>query len=161
MAEIIDGTSTTVAFSERIAHVDVTRIITGGWGVADASSNPGLCAAAAPGGVYLTKPDQFDEARWNDGRVMYAGFYTVLAPNSPSCTDQGGNIHDSPWVLNTASSLHPGGVLTGMCDGSVRFTANSVDTGNLSAGYPTSGPSPYGVWGAMGSRSGGEAVNLP
>jgi hypothetical protein len=48
-----------------------------------------------------------------------------------------------------------------MMDGSVRFFTDNIDTGNLTA-QPNlvSGPSPYGVWGAVGSKSGGEAVEL-
>jgi hypothetical protein len=43
-----------------------------------------------------------------------------------------------------------------MADGSVRFINESIDTGNLAAPEVTQGPSPYGVWGAMGSKDGGE-----
>ncbi|MCU0978783.1 MAG: DUF1559 domain-containing protein [Pirellulaceae bacterium] len=162
MAEIIDGTSTTVAMSERVGMTDRARVITGGWDtVAAVNVNPAACAASAPGGYYQPTP-AIEDSRWCDGRVAYAGFYTILAPNSPSCAgDATGNIHDSPWVLNTASSLHPGGVNVLMCDGSVRFVADNVDTGNLTAAYPTGGESPYGVWGRMGSRMGGEAVAMP
>jgi prepilin-type processing-associated H-X9-DG protein len=105
-----------------------------------------------------------DDSRWNDGRVAYAGFHTILAPNGPSCAgDASGNIHDGDWVLSTASSLHPGGVNVLMCDASVRFVADSIDTGNPNANYPNIGSqeSPYGVWGAMGSRAGGESISLP
>ena len=46
-----------------------------------------------------------------------------------------------------------------MADASVRFFSDSIDTGNLTAAAPTTltGPSPYGVWGKLGSRMGGEA----
>ena len=44
--------------------------------------------------------------------------------------------------------------------GSVRFVMDSIDTGNLSVEQTLNGPSFYGVWGAFGSRNGGEALNM-
>lgn len=47
----------------------------------------------------------------------------------------------------------------------MRFVSQHVDTGRLTAApVPTeanphaTGPSPYGVWGALGSISGGEVI---
>ena len=59
-----------------------------------------------------------------------------------------------------ASSHHPGGVDVGMADGSVRFIAETVDTGDSLATTPdpTSGRSPYGVWGALGTMAAGDHV---
>jgi hypothetical protein len=51
-----------------------------------------------------------------------------------------------------------------MGDGAVRFVTDNVDAGNQSAKAESSSTfklnsqSPYGVWGAMGSRCGGETV---
>jgi hypothetical protein len=46
-----------------------------------------------------------------------------------------------------------------MGDGSVRFISDTINVGNLNAtGTALSGPSPYGVFGAMGTRNGGEAI---
>jgi hypothetical protein len=66
-----------------------------------------------------------------------------------------------------ASSFHTGGAQACMSDGSVHFVSDSIDTGNPNViqqrpageGGPEifSGPSAYGVWGALGSRLGGEA----
>ncbi|MDR0608519.1 MAG: DUF1559 domain-containing protein, partial [Planctomycetaceae bacterium] len=63
----------------------------------------------------------------------------------------------------TAQSNHSGGVNTGRLDGSVSFVGNSVDTGGLpdaKQGKNLVGPSPYGVWGAMGTPNGGENTSL-
>lgn len=48
-----------------------------------------------------------------------------------------------------------------LADGSVRFITESIDTGNLAASDVRNrgGNSPYGVWGALGSISGGEVIN--
>ena len=74
----------------------------------------------------------------------------------------------------SASSNHPGGVNAAMADGSVRVVTESVDAGDqtlfLGEGQPGfapndpqrfTGPSTYGVWGAMGTRAGGESVQSP
>jgi hypothetical protein len=57
-------------------------------------------------------------------------------------------------------------VNTAFCDGSTRFIANSIDTGNtatVQSGGATIGgssrtPSPYGVWGALGTKATGDKV---
>jgi hypothetical protein len=50
-----------------------------------------------------------------------------------------------------------------MADASVRFVNQTINTGNPTVpDWPPdnrSGPSPYGVWGAMGSKNGGEAYS--
>ncbi|MCL4201811.1 MAG: DUF1559 domain-containing protein [Pirellulaceae bacterium] len=159
MREIVDGTSTTVAMSEKISMVDPATIMLGGWSETLADPNPGACAGSAPGGFYTAGRIDSD-TRWNDGQPAYSTFHTILAPNSPSCARpaSAGNIHDMNRILSTATSLHPGGVNVLFCDGSVKFVTDNIDTGNLSAAYPSTGPSPYGVWGALGSRAGKEAV---
>jgi prepilin-type processing-associated H-X9-DG protein len=58
------------------------------------------------------------------------------------------------------SSRHTGGANVVMGDGSVRFVPNGINVGNLDAiGTALSGMSPYGVLGALGTRSGGEPVS--
>ncbi len=55
-----------------------------------------------------------------------------------------------------------------MGDGSVHFINESIDVGDITAGevsgqsnQPSGGVSPYGVWGALGSRSGSEPDSIP
>jgi hypothetical protein len=45
------------------------------------------------------------------------------------------------------------------CDGSTSFVSDSINTGNLAVGSVSVGPSPYGIWGAMGSMDGNEMMN--
>ncbi|MCL2743516.1 MAG: DUF1559 domain-containing protein [Planctomycetaceae bacterium] len=94
-----------------------------------------------------------------DGAPFSATFATVIAPNGASCV--GGSSNPS---MQTATSNHSGGVQVAMGDGSVRFVSETIDTGSGNnfygsgtAGPKASGESPFGVWGAMGSRDGGES----
>ncbi|MDR0870560.1 MAG: DUF1559 domain-containing protein [Planctomycetaceae bacterium] len=99
---------------------------------------------------------------WGKGYVGTTMFHTIMPPNSASCFG-GGSPADTGTMnrmVQTATSNHSGGVNVGLGDGSVRFVSDTVDTGNLDAGSKTSGESPYGVWGAMGSIDGGEAKSL-
>ena len=59
----------------------------------------------------------------------------------------------------SANSYHPGGVNVLRADGSVSFISETIDTGNLAAASVTNGASPYGLWGALGSKNGGEVVS--
>ena len=47
-----------------------------------------------------------------------------------------------------------------MVDGSVRFISETIDCGDPSVKEVASGQSPYGVWGALGTISGGETLRL-
>lgn len=59
--------------------------------------------------------------------------------------------------IESAQSYHPGGVNVVMADGSSRFISETIDTGDPTASNPISGqPSPYGIWGALGTKAGGE-----
>ncbi len=71
----------------------------------------------------------------------------------------------------TANSYHPGGVNVSLGDGAVRFVSETIETKNLSTNWYSVGgnsiadkgvrPSPYGIWGALGSINGGENASLP
>ncbi|QDT14756.1 DUF1559 domain-containing protein [Alienimonas californiensis] len=95
------------------------------------------------------------------GTVPYTGFNTILPPNSPSCaTGSASNWWErvNGGILS-AGSYHTGGIQVVMCDGSVSFLSETINAGTQTADSVTSGKSPYGVWGALGTRSGGEVVD--
>ena len=92
---------------------------------------------------------------WSFGPPTNVSFSTVLPPNGPRCSDM-----ETQGSL-TPRSLHPGGVFGLMADGAVRFIADDIDAGDPSLPDRQTGPSPYGVWGALGSRAGAEVVSLP
>jgi prepilin-type N-terminal cleavage/methylation domain-containing protein/prepilin-type processing-associated H-X9-DG protein len=167
-AQITDGTSNTVAFGERCIGNPWGQIASGGdaksritapWGWGDPPINC-LIRRTAGGQLGTFPSNGFGGRRWTDGRSSMSGFCTILPPNAPSCMP---NIdQDWNWGLYTAGSYHPGGCNVTMCDGSVRFISETIDTGNLAVPPPASNastPSPYGVWGALGTKSGNEAVS--
>ena len=162
--DLRDGTSNTIAMSERAWEGDY------GWRTATGESVKGLtaqqptvntspvsCLAMATGrSVYGVQIKSRFGAVWSDGQAERVGFNTVLGPNQLSCVnDANANADSNGGVLN-ASSNHPGGVNAVMADGGVRFIPDSIDTGNTALPPVTTGQSPYGVWGALGSIDGGE-----
>ncbi|MBP3532042.1 MAG: DUF1559 domain-containing protein [Thermoguttaceae bacterium] len=160
MAAVTDGTSNTVAWSECVSAIggagrQLKGNMIGGLGsMYNGNSFPGPCLAMK-NGTELSQDgiaNQWRGQRWADGQVMISGFNTVLPPNSPVCSYGS----DSAWGAATAQSNHSGGVNAAMLDGSVRFVSETIDCGDAYANAVTSGKSPYGVWGAMGSASGGE-----
>ena len=88
---------------------------------------------------------------YGSGWFGVSGFNTILAPNSIGC---GGNR--SNGNILPPDSYHPGGVNALFADGSGHFISETIDTGDPASPCVTSGQSPFGVWDAMGSRSGGE-----
>ena len=168
-SRITDGLSNTIAMSERLRvnfgfgsspngsvkyGAATPGFITGTF----PQANPGQCLAVA-NGAYYSNPSQVNGlfgTMWCDGPVRRCGFTTVLPPNSPSCVSSDNNGNYSGSGIISPTSNHPAGVNGMMADGSVRFVNESINTGNLSWQEVAGGPSPYGVWGAMGSKAGGE-----
>ncbi len=163
IAEVTDGTSNTLIVGEKANAVD-TMDVRGlaANNVPGLNLNPATCFTKAVGGKYPTTTTVQSArplgALWHTGLAPFIGFQTVLPPNSPSCEND--NWGDN-WGVSSASSYHTGGVNVGLCDGSVRFISNSIDTGNTSLPEVTGGLSPYGVWGALGTRGGGEVAQAP
>lgn len=159
LRDITDGTSNTIAFSERANKNlgDPNRILWGVAGPVDVST-PAACLALNvglyyPAGTGIVRGADVP-SMWSDGSPHCAGFTTVLPPNSPSCTNSTNYVADS---IISATSLHTGGVHCVMADGSVRFISANINSGNLSVA-PTTAASPYGVWGALGTMSGNETL---
>jgi hypothetical protein len=167
--DIVDGTSNTIAISETRRSVAYggddlevygqARINTAG-----VEPNPSLCIAALDPANKArfaagSNGERVRGDRWGDGRPAFTGFQTILPPNSPSCI-AGGNNEDPNNAIYSASSAHTGRVQVLMCDGTVRFVSENIDTGNITAVPPVRAttPSPYGVWGALGTRGCGETI---
>ncbi|MDO5565481.1 MAG: DUF1559 domain-containing protein, partial [Planctomycetia bacterium] len=183
LSELVDGTSNTIAIAEQVTgDVSYTRLITasvaplGSSAFGGSGGTPKDCTALrdtnntkfllASCDVYLGK-SVYGYHFVYPGSMMIT---TVLPPNSPSCAQD-------KWQASagyySAGSYHSGGVNALKADGSVFFVSETINCGDseykVSAGgtaaYPSDsakkdpfGPSPFGVWGALGSINGGESV---
>ena len=96
---------------------------------------------------------------WAEGRAGVALFNTILPPKSPSAAAVGSIGVDG---IYSANGSHRHGLNVAFADGSVRFIEDGIDAGDSTHPTPTEEematgtPSPYGVWGALGTISGGE-----
>ena len=159
MKSITDGTSKTVLMAERIRGRDNSFLIreTQAGSVAGFETSPIVCSSRVAGGSYTGAVVPRAGRDWMFARPAFNGFNTISPPNGPGCNS--GTTHDFPHQLIPPTSYHTGGVNVAMTDGSVRFVSDNIDTGNLALPNIAQGPSPYGVWGAMGTKDGGEALS--
>ncbi|MCC9603426.1 DUF1559 domain-containing protein [Stieleria sp. JC731] len=93
-------------------------------------------------------------------RLSISAVFTVRPPNSELCigkwADNEGNF--------SASSHHQGGAHILMGDGAVVFMTDSVESGDQHAtgifdGNRPGDRSPYGLWGALGTKGAGEVID--
>ena len=106
--------------------------------------------------------------RWAAFHTLQSQCNTILAPNSEVCLVGSSDTHG----VAPPSSHHTGGAHVLIADGAVKFITDSIDAGDsnspcvycqaLSAGndspVPPGAQSPYGLWGALGTRASGEVV---
>jgi len=166
LRDVTDGTSNTVAMTEMVGAVSPNGpgVLSKGALVAGTGS-PAACAAlwnastkSYPAGAYTGEPAR--AYRWADGAGSFSAFSTAIPPNSASCFSNGGATSYCDGIYS-AESRHTGGVHTLMADGAVRFISDNIDCGNQAALLPAVGTqtkSPYGIWGALGTRGSGEVV---
>ncbi|MDR1291005.1 MAG: DUF1559 domain-containing protein [Planctomycetaceae bacterium] len=169
---ITDGSSNTIAFSETVTGSDngEMRVKAGMYFISDQMSDNGTLTTWSPISCLNTRStsdrNSYDANAYPKGNNIWAYdfflnyFHTILPPNSPSCISYGDWNEWCDQVLASATSNHPGGVVAGFCDGSVRFISETIDCGDSNLPVVTSGQSNYGVWGAIGSRDGGESKSL-
>ncbi len=99
---------------------------------------------------------------WAEGRSGAAQFNTILPPNCPSAV-VGGEMGGDGFF--SVASPHPGTVGVVFADGSCHSISMEVDCGDLTAATLTEeqmkqgAPTPYGVWGALGTIAGGEVAD--
>jgi len=158
------------------------QAITGAAGGAFSQVDVLACKGRARGGIYPTgNPSTTRVAStggigWIRGGSPFVGFQTIIGPNGASCYQ--GTNRDTENAIRSAGSYHFGGAHVVTFDNSVKFIPNEIDTTNsnpgaLPADYHAPGrrnlsgwdqtinwnsPSPFGVWGAMGTRGAGDDV---
>ena len=109
--------------------------------------------------------------RWAEAYPIMCGISTILPPNREAC---GRYNALGTWLIATPSSRHQGGAHVLMGDGAVIFITDSIEAGNSrhpmvwlrghdrgSNPLPTAAPgsqSPYGLWGALGTRASKETI---
>lgn len=139
--DIIDGTSNTAAFCERVLADGNNGLVSP---VADVFFSPAapmtadeaiqICNAVDINNLANQFP-LFMGAPWIDGQHTY--LHTNV-PNSRSC-----GFFTILRATMPPSSRHPGGVQMALCDGSVRFISDNID---------------LRTWRAVGTRSGREVI---
>jgi len=171
MRDITDGSSNTIAMAERVQasfaiNGKATPTVKEGIivGVGAITTTPGACIAAA---ASIRQGDRYTvgtnvkgkfSSIWCDGQPEINSFYTVTPPNGPSCINDGNGNADGAVGVFAPSSMHTGGIQAVLADGSVRFISENIDTGNLGVATVNGNRSPYGVWGALGTKAGGEII---
>jgi prepilin-type N-terminal cleavage/methylation domain-containing protein/prepilin-type processing-associated H-X9-DG protein len=186
-ASITDGTSNTILISETAIFPYGSEIISklpkyGAAGSFAMDKYPSVCKgrAAHPilNGTDFAKNGSGNDIttgfgrRWGEGSITHTLFSALLPPNTHFCVSgtSTNNTSVTGCALVSASSYHPGGVNVTLADGSTRFVSETIETKNLDKWVDGStgsalvveymGPSAYGIWGAMGTRCGGESASL-
>jgi prepilin-type N-terminal cleavage/methylation domain-containing protein/prepilin-type processing-associated H-X9-DG protein len=136
--------------------------------ITDGTSNTFLFGEKAHTLVPATDSDWYGSAEWASGDIGDTTCSTTFPPNYfktvaagkalPNKAPRGNNFE------NTYSSLHSGGCNFGLCDGSVKFIKNSINSWQPSSitysGGTYTGTSGYGVYQALSTRNGGEVVDF-
>jgi type II secretory pathway pseudopilin PulG len=174
LAAMTDGTSNTIMFGE-IATTNGAA--DPAFGNAAADNNPPVqgrailiptltaaaCRPTSRAGIYPTPTtgtttfSKTHGATWLRARLAMIGFQTIIGPNGASCALATNN----PSRIQTAGSYHVGGAHVVAFDNAVKFIPNEIESGAANAVAPggtSTGPSPFGVWGAMGTRGAGDDV---
>jgi len=164
LESIPDGTSNTIMMSEHRISDDSSRSVldTNVFSV-NMPGNSGFqtcLSEEGPGREYYPDAsiDRQIGRNWAAANAYSTSFSTIMPPNSSACSAA---TRDHPYgYYGGPTSYHPVGVYVLRCDASVSFVSDTIDTGDLTQAPLTNGQSPFGVWGAMGSRDGGEAKSL-
>jgi len=175
-SDVTDGLSTTIMMAEiatDLGDADIRTKPIAGPGIVLASNpnwardqqlidldRPEFWQMQSSGSVLASDTSIGRGLRWADGMPVYTAVNTILPPNREIVLEAD---QEDTWGVLGASSRHQGGVHSCMGDGKVTFVNDSIDAGNPSAASVFVGSvnedlmeSPYGLWGALGTRAGHE-----
>ncbi|SFH62679.1 DUF1559 domain-containing protein [Planctomicrobium piriforme] len=177
--DVLDGTSNTIAMSEACRGDNTSTTANGtqrvlnyianyavGTWAAQTTGTPAGCRAMATSDKFTSGSVKSKRGYqiW-DGQHEQTGFNTIMPPNSVACGQNGSGAFDTNadngFSFTPPSSVHAGGVHALMADGAVRFISENIDAGNPNTAplsYSSGNSTPFGVWGALGTRMGGEIV---
>ncbi len=154
-ADFRDGLTSTLAFSEVKAYEPYFR------NLAQTSSMPMPTdpSQACLGGDFKTNTGHTE---WSEGRCHQTGFTATFTPNTEVLCANGGQQHDVNWTNQqegiagatamtfaavTSRSYHSGRIVNALLmDGSVKSFSDSIE---------------LGIWQALATRNGGEAISVP
>jgi type II secretory pathway pseudopilin PulG len=167
---ITDGTSNTMGISEGVRQQTLR-----GFGACCYGGAPNVAYPAGVVPVFNKTTKEYIAAckdwgrldrgsRMFDGALKFSAVMAAAPPNSVLYATGSDDAMNTGQFLLSPTSYHSGGVMIGLMDGSVRLITDSIDVGNQSAGYndypvQNSNPSPYGIWGGMVTKAGGESVS--
>ncbi len=143
LADIVDGTSNTAAFSEHLKgdfnqNLSSERSDTFRPGTYPATPDQAVALCKATNVFDLSLQGVSDVgAPWIYGYHSTTCYWHSGPPNGRSC------MFPPSRIMTTANSNHPGGVNVGMADGSVKFFKDGIN---------------IATWRAIGTRSSGEIV---
>ncbi len=142
VAEVVDGTSNTAAFSEH-PFADFNNALSNPYDTFRPGTYPAtpdeaveFCRVMDPANIALQGVSDVG-APWLQSYHSTTQYFHVGPPNSRSCMYPPGRI------ATTAASFHTGGVHVTMCDGSVKFVSDNID---------------IRVWRAVGTVEGYEVI---
>jgi len=183
--DVLDGTSNTIACGEintDLGDRDITTIALNNpgqwWTLVDnvndcaqsiSQTRPRFWAEGIgqqdwPSDNQLDNPNHGRGFMWANSEPLWTTFTTIKAPNTELCSL--GRAADE--MMGSLSSRHQGGAHVLMGDGAVKFVTESIDTGSLigqvfhdhTTGPTVPGsPSPFGLWGALGTRASKEVID--
>jgi hypothetical protein len=172
---------------QTLRDAKVQGTVFGGTVATNATSLGGVdvqaCRALVRAGKYIGSNPMWANrgCAWMEGVIGYGGFNTINGPNGASCAASAALYQSSAANavgIFSAASYHPGGAHVVMFDSATRLIPNEIDTsdsnanstmadyyspgrGNVNGWQQTPNwvaPSPFGVWGAMGTRGASETV---
>jgi len=172
--DVLDGMSNTIMAAEMntdLGDRSITTQVVSAPGILDC---PLLCGANRdmtrmqfwqPSAPFAGNVEMQRGFKWANGMCVNTGITTILPPNAAICSNR-----NNTYTIGIygPSSRHPGGVHALMGDGSVSFITDSIEAGMCGDGnvkwngvgiQAPGSKSPYGLWGALGTRASGEVIS--
>ncbi len=170
-SDITDGLSNTIAMTE--IGTDNRHLVIGQYAIDQPPSiadSPKNCLSTADPERSQFYADSVPLSQYGrggafpDGSAGVSLVHAILPPNSTSCAIGATPLHDGVF---SAGSYHQSGCHVLIGDGAVKFITNTIDTGDLNAPAPLTVldenespiPSPYGLWGKLGTRASEEGID--